>query len=242
MPKPPKLLLIASVLVGVLIVASAALRLVQGAAASPPYYFSIGFELLALLAGVFAVLVGRGKFAEGPGIALLCVAGVVVVASAVTYSTPRAVPLYDTRMLRDPMTLGRMGLGGAAAAIGALIVLLRRPRESIRLLLWGALWTGVAIALASPVLFARGSLTGLNPVLTTVGAVVGFVVFVGFLSAGAHFIIRAFNAGEIQQLSNAMVDPKVERRCAACGYPSSHGSKVCPECGANLLAVGSVLV
>lgn len=206
MPKSPKLLLLASVLVGVLIVASAALRLVQGAAASPPYYFSIGFELLALLAGVFAVLIGRGRFANGPGLALLCVAGVVVVATAVTYSTPRAVPLYDTRMLRDPLTLGRMGLAAAAAAIGALIVLSRRPRESIRLLLWGALWTGVAIAMASPVLFARGSLSGLNPVVTTVGAVVGFVVFVGFLSAGAHYIIRAFDAGRIPVLDAANAD------------------------------------
>lgn len=241
MPKPPKLLLALCTLIGVLVVASAAMRIVQGFAATPPLYYSIGFELLALLAGVFAVLTGRGKFADGPGLALLCSAGVVMVATAVTYSTPRAVPLYDIRMLRDPLTAARMGLGAALAGIGALIVLLRRPAVSIKLLLWGALWTGVAIAIAAPVLFARNALSGLNPVLTTVGAVVGFVFFVGFLSAGLHFIIRAFETGRYEPINNAMLPANQPRICTACRYPAVHGRNVCTECGADLLALGSVL-
>ncbi|MBL0921655.1 MAG: hypothetical protein IBJ10_05945 [Phycisphaerales bacterium] len=199
MRQNPRILLAAATLLGLAIVASSAFVMFRAATASPLQFFSVGFEAIALFAGAIAVLVGRGKFAEGPGLALLCVAGVVFVAAAVSYTTPRAIPLYDTRMLRDPFTLARLGTAGAAGALGALFVLLRNPALSFRRLALGLLWTGVAFALASPAIFARGALSGLNPVLTTVGGLVAFVVFVSFLSAGVHFIILAFEAGKNPQ-------------------------------------------
>lgn len=210
MPKAPKIILAASTLLGLLIVATAAYRIFQGATASPPHAFMIGFEAIALLAGVFAILVGRGKFADGPGIALLSVAGVVAVASAVSYSTSLGRQLTDSRMLREPFTGGRLALAAATAALAGLIVLSRRPKESIRLFVIGLIWTGVACAIAAPAVVSRGALRGLNPVLITVGSVVGFVIFVGFLSAGIHYLIRAFETGR-----NPVLDPANAGRRAA---------------------------
>ncbi len=242
MQNPPKPILLLSAILGMLVIASSALRIAQAAGATPINVYSIGFEAIAVVAGVFAILLARGRFTEGTGLTLASVAGVVIVASAVSYSTARAVPLYSASMLRDPFTAARFAVAGAFGVLAAATVLLRRPGVSFRRLFIGAVLTGAALALAAPVILpqAQSFVAGLHPMLRMMGAILGFVLFCGLFSAGLHFLIRAFEAGELTEHTNATLPADQPRNCAACGYPAAPGRNTCPECGANLLVLGSV--
>src|SRR5262245_43109895 len=51
-----------------------------------PSWALVGFELVVLVACVQGVLFGRGRFGQGPGLALACVGGTILVASGLGWA------------------------------------------------------------------------------------------------------------------------------------------------------------
>ena len=101
LPQPPgmirMLVLFASVILGI--------------SALPPLYLSIGqlggfawamfgFELVTLLAAIFGVLIGLGRFRDGFGLALACIAGAVLLALVFGIHVDARTKIADDPALR----------------------------------------------------------------------------------------------------------------------------------------------
>lgn len=167
----------------------------------------LGFELVVFVAAVLAVLAGFGRFRNGYGLALACVAGTVVGATLLGYvdGKPNFVSNPDMARLLKANVLARAGLAGAMGALGAAAVL-NRDRRS-----WGVLVKGLVVV--SPVVviggltvvFARDWLTsprdGAGEAVRIGSIVLGVMVLGGFFCAGAHLIIRAFQTCDFERLS-----------------------------------------
>lgn len=158
----------------------------------------VGFETVVAVAGVLGVLIGKGRFREGPGLALACVAGTVLMASAMGWlSANRTVGGYSITPV--------LGLRVLAAAViglaGAYCVLSRDPR-AWKPAMWGFL-TGVPVVLAVGAGMggsSRRAIEGALGSMGAVGAVVGVVglVFLGVcLCASVHLVVKAFEMGRV---------------------------------------------
>lgn len=164
-----------------------------------PSWFFVGFELVVVMAGVFGVLLGRGKFAEAPAMVLLCLAGAVGVGSVLGYvGAGRNLAGVDLRL----WVIGRVGAAGVFAALAGLTVLARRPGPA-----WKALGTGLVfgvLTLGTLALgwFGRGWLAaaGTPNVVKLVVALVLAVVVVGLLSAAVHYTVKAFATGRLDAI------------------------------------------
>ena len=204
-PRPPRMLSLAFSLLCAIAILSALFRAWQGLSHTPPNWFLLGFEAIVVLGALLGLFVAKGDvrgFREGPALGMACVAGAVLVASA----CGGASILGGFRDLAsDPFTLARFALAGAMGALGALAVLIRRPRASFRSLVIGcvlsALALGVAVAISLPA--TRNAASNVNPILVTVGVLVLGLLIIGLLSAGVHFAIRAFEMGDTTSEKNA---------------------------------------
>lgn len=216
MPKPPKILLVLSLLVGLGMLGASGVRLVQALGASPVNWLVIGLEAVIAVAGVFTILTGLGRFRDGPAITLGFAGAAVLVCSVLSLSV-----LTSRTFLRgyfnDPVSLAALGLALGAAGLAACIVLARHPKDSLRAMLIGAVLGALAIGFAAPFVSTglRARFTSLNPIIVTIGAMLGAVIVIGLLSAAGHYLIRAFEIGR---------DPAVVRAFRAAYKPAS-GSK-----------------
>lgn len=172
-------------------------------AAADRRWVTIGFDALLIPAAVFGLLIGLGRFRDGLGLAMLCVAGTA--ATAGVLSEPTVVNFLKgqrpTAIVQGidlvTLTLAKLALAAPMALLAGLVVLIRRPAASARR-------AGLAIANAAPaaaitaawgVRGIRQSLAGVHPALTTILVLMSFVLFTAFVSAAVHFAIRAFEAG-----------------------------------------------
>ncbi|MBL0928288.1 MAG: hypothetical protein IBJ11_11665 [Phycisphaerales bacterium] len=165
----------------------------------------VGFEVVTLVASMFGVMVGLGKFREGPALATLMVGGCVFVGAVL------AEPTFATRAMGGGGQQGTTGmgvslLGPALARIAAglgLVVLsgvipLSRDFRAARPWLVRAVVLGVpALGLAaSPRLPVVGPLLRQMPTAGAVLAgVLGFLVFTVLFSAAVHCAVRALETG-----------------------------------------------
>lgn len=227
MPPAPRFIKLISLLAGLALVISA---LVLGiAAVAIPYiqpgqkasWILLGFEIVILVAGVLAVLFGRGKYAEGPGLALALIAATVMAGSA--FGFLGAGTKLGTISLM-PIAVARVLLGCALGAAAAYCVLVRNAAA------WRVAWMGVGlgmpfVAIAGAVVFgpSRRAIMSLvsGGLLQTGVAVVGAAVIGGLLCASVHMIIKAFEMGRVDYPSSG---------CPQCGYDWG-GLDRCPECG-----------
>lgn len=185
--------------------------------AEKPLYFLLGFEIVILIASVFGVLAAVGRFAEGPGLTLLCVAAIVAIASLLGDQTaklsnllsgPVVVQVRRAQVEWD-ITLFLALRSAAAAVIGAgagWVVLSRRPKESAASLVRGL---GSAVALVVIVGGAwalRGSIAKLGPFVATLAALAIGVIALGLFAAAVHFVIRAFEFGRVRDGAAATTD------------------------------------
>lgn len=131
--------------------------------ADQPYWMVVGFEVVVLAAGVFGLLIARGRFRDGPGMALLCVAGALLVAGVLgfysTKSTPGAPAQLLLRGTAVPMKPWAMlHIGGALLLAGAsAFEVLRRNSRSVYYMARAAM-AGVplaALAIAAVMLYRR---------------------------------------------------------------------------------------
>lgn len=206
-PPPLALTRVAAGLLSIAALASAlgvaGIALVRGA---QPYWLVVGMELCIAMAGVFGVLFLRRKFAEGPAMTLLCIAGTVFAAGFLSWLAVRGgIKLKGDQSLNLKMVmLARVAI--AAALVGlASVEVLRRDRRSVGLL-GRAVATGVPLAIiAGGMILGRDALAAQQAVpawivwtLVSIGAVVAMAL----LCACGHFVVRAF---EIGRLENATV-------------------------------------
>jgi hypothetical protein len=161
-----------------------------------PSWFFVGFELVVVMAGVFGVLLGRGKFSEAPAMVLLCLAGAVGVGSVLGYvGAGRNLAGVDLRM----WVVGRVAAAGVFAALAGLTVLSRRPGPAWRALGIGAVFGVLTVGALALGWFGRGWLAaaGAPNVVKLVVALVLAVVVVGLLSAAVHYTVKAFATGRL---------------------------------------------
>ncbi len=165
-------------------------------------WFSSAFELLVVAAAVIGVLAGLGRFRDGWGLALACVAGTSLVVGVFAFVELRANfnadPTY-AGMLK-PYLAARVGLAAAFGLLASLAVF-SRNRAS-----WNALIRGlIVLAPAAGItawLATRGS-AFLGATRATPGAeaarilvlCLGGLVFIGLISVGLHLLIRAYELG-----------------------------------------------
>ena len=172
-------------------------------------WLSLGFEGMIVLAGVFGILAGLGRFRAGPALAVVCVAGVVFVAGALSEpdflakfkgSSGRGGAVLvgvNTMHLAAFRVLLSMILGGFAG----LVVIVRAPERSAGYLVRGIACSVPVIAslgvAAMPGLRGKvlGAITGLPGVATLAAVLVLFFVLGSLLAASIHLLIRAFEVG-----------------------------------------------
>lgn len=131
--------------------------------ADQPYWMVVGFEVVVFGAGVYALLIAKGRFGDGPGMALLCVAGTLLAAGVLgfysTKSTPGAPAQLLLRGTAVPMKPWAMVHIGAALVLGACAAteVLRRNSRSWYYLVRAAM-AGVplaALAFAAAMVYRR---------------------------------------------------------------------------------------
>lgn len=190
-PPPPAALIAATALCGFI-----GLSALAGAAAallnSPTAWFLFAFEGIILLSAILGVFVGRGRFAEGPALALACIAGCVAIGSYLGYMGSGRVILGASM---KPFLGARAASAAGLAVVAAWIVLSRRLRIALPRLIKGLL-VGLPIPVIVWVLWAmRARVSAAPDLLRAGGAVVLFVVVTALLSASIHLILRAFESG-----------------------------------------------
>lgn len=177
-----------------LVLLSALAGVAAAATRSPTVWFMLGFEATIAFAAVFGVLVGFGRFRDGPALALLCVAGTIAAGSLLGFLAGRGnIGLQPGWLVR--FLLAREAAGAIIAATAGWIVLVRRPQLSFR-----RLWIGLACAVAfAGISLALWRFSGqLGALGTMPGAFVGLVAAVtllGLLAAAVHLLIGAFETG-----------------------------------------------
>lgn len=166
-------------------------------AGQKPSWLLFGFEVVVGAAGVLGVLFGRGKFGEGPGLALACIGGTVLAGSALGWlAAGKQVGGHSITPLLGPRVLA----AGVIGLAGAYCVLSRNPK-SWKVAAWGA-GTGAPVVIAAMAMM-RGSSRRViesavsSGVLGTVGAVVGLVVVAACLCASVHLVVKAFEMGRV---------------------------------------------
>jgi hypothetical protein len=202
-PFPRAIQIVVGIICG-LVLLSTLPTLIASVALSPrPVWIMFGFEVVVALACVLGLMVARGKFNEGPALAVLCVAGPIFVGAILAYfGVGRALTLSGRE---EPISLtgwllARVAAALLLAAMAAVLVLMRSRRcwnYAAKAAGAGAplvLALGVAVMYRGPVASALGGLPGLVQIgLGGLAAVVGVVLF----SAAAHYTIRAFEEGRL---------------------------------------------
>ena len=181
-------------LLSIVLAFSAAAGAIGAALAAPSAWFTIVFEALVLLAAGFGVQIGLSRGPRhGLALAVLCIAGVIAVASVLGYAG-----LGQTRQIwgssARPFLFGRLALAGIFGLAAAGVAIQPAMHRALPRLLLG-------LALIAPVaaFAALMSLGTLRPWLSTLGsgpkaiaAVVGFIACTALLAAGTQLIFSAF--------------------------------------------------
>jgi hypothetical protein len=203
MALPPKSVrLVIGVLCGA--VALSALALAGAALFAGPKvnWVLLGFESVTLVSAILGLLFARGKFQDGQGLTMACVAGTVFVAAVLGYlgSKGNLVTNGGDVSLKFYL-LARVGCACGLGVIGAGLVLSRNTRS------WNYLWRSVAAGL--PVVAVVGAYVlspgGVRGVLSKfpgwvagIGLTVGGLLAVVLISACVHCLIRAFEMGKTE--------------------------------------------
>jgi len=200
-PRPVLLLTVATSLVSFVVCVAVAAHAAMAAEA-----FIAAFAAVGALGCVFGMLIGFGRFRDGPSIALFCTALTLCAAGAAYFIVGRGsgyrLPAVG---LRNGAAMFML-LGAAHIGLAGLILLARNPRRSVPLFIKGVVFgipvlAAAGAALAFPV---QSFLGGLHPLVATAVVIVGFFAIVAFIAASAHCLIRAFEIGV--QTANAAQD------------------------------------
>jgi hypothetical protein len=166
---------------------------------SKPVWVLFGFEFAISVASVLGILFARGKFQEGQGLAMACVAGTIAVGSFLGWlGTQHHLTTARGDIPLNTWLLGRLAAAAALGAVGAMLVLSRNPR-SWSYLLKSAITGGPLLILLAAFFVKRSAFTGalghLPDWIAGLAAILGGLVAVVLISASVHCLIRAFELG-----------------------------------------------
>jgi hypothetical protein len=168
--------------------AGAGISLSQGR----PLWFLLAFESLVVVSAMFGVMAARGRFAEAPALAILCVTGTIVAASLFGYlGAGRLVSIVNMKY----WLLGRCAAAAVLVMLAGWTVLSRQPRASMPLLIRGAAFGAVFLASVAAGWWFRSSIGAMPGSGKTLVAVVGGVWLLSMLAPATHYLIRAFEQG-----------------------------------------------
>ncbi len=167
---------------------------------TPGGFWMMMFQLCALVACTMGVLSAAGRFASGPAMTPLIVAGVLLVSGAL--SEPSLIRSGLPRLevfgipLR-PLALAEIVLALAMGGLSVLVVLVRKPSHTLPKVLAGIALSAPAIGAGAAFLTptVRSMMTGWSPIVLTL-VVVAVCGLAGVLLAiGSQFVIRAIEIG-----------------------------------------------
>jgi hypothetical protein len=166
-----------------------------------PFWMIVGFEIVTVVASVLGVMFARGRFQDGQGLALACVAGCFGAGAFLAWLSVQGriqVKGSDATIGLNGWLMARLAAAAVLAAIGAFAVLRRNP-ASVGYVIRAMLTGGPVVLGAALVFMARGSLAGaLQGVpawLLSIAVGVLGIGAVALLSASGHCLIRAFEMG-----------------------------------------------
>lgn len=169
-----------------------------------------GFEVVVLVCGVLLVFFGRGRFSDGPGLALGTLAATAIVASVFGWiSTGRQLGGVSL----TPVLAFRFLAGVILAAAGAYCILSRNPR-SWRSFLIGAACGAPCAAFLGAGLISSGRRTLMTfisggGIFQTALAILVLMVLGILFCASVHLIIKAFEMGRVSEASKPPLDRAV---------------------------------
>jgi hypothetical protein len=166
------------------------------AAGAESAWFVLGFEAVVLVSAVIGLLFGRGRFPDAPAMTLALIAGAVALCTGLGYLSTGAAgyqlgPIPMTLVLAGRLAVaGLLALGAAAAALGT--------SSSA----WGRIALGAVLVLAPTAAAAAAFSEPAEPLVEAIASLnvaaavgiagVGFLLWVGLVSAGGHMIITSF--------------------------------------------------
>jgi hypothetical protein len=196
------LALSASVLLSAVIVGSLAVLLPWLVQGQKTALALMGFEIVVAVAATLGLQFGRGRFADSPGMALACIGGTILVASALGWQGAG-------RQLAGVSLMPYLGLRTLAALVilgtGAYCVLQREPRSWKPALLGLAL--GLPVAMAGGAALHPGVRRSIEALLEgsvgvqALAGLAALIVLGGSLAASVHLVISAF------EMASAKDDP-----------------------------------
>ncbi len=202
MPPTPRFILIAALIASGILTLAGAWGLYSAAADSR--WLALGFEGLTIVAGVFGVLAGLGRFRSSHSMALFCVGGAALAASVLGFVAAGLAPSQSPRvilraMLGDAPYAARLLSSALLIFLSGLILVLRRPRESGRYLtlsiaLGAPVLIGAAIWIAAPGVKAAYAAWPSIAKATLLFAL--FFIVSGLISTSLHCLIRALEVGK----------------------------------------------
>lgn len=203
LPKPVRYLI--GGLSAVTLLSALAMAITAAVLPRHPVWVLTGFEAVIVAAGAIGLLGMNGRFDQGQGLYLTCIAGVLFVAGFLPFLGTRHGIAFgggppDTT-LPFAWMLARLALASAFGLIAAYAVLRRSAQAAA--FLYRALIAGVVLAaLAAPFALARGMPSWLSPtgrpVMYAALAVYAIVALIGVCAFG-HFVIRAFESGRTRE-------------------------------------------
>ena len=203
MTTTPKLIRSITTVSGGLLLLTACLGIyIAFRAAGQPLWGMLSFEVVLLVTGFLAVLLGLGRFSPGFGMGAAVLGGTALGAAVLGFVDAKSnLGTTWAKPLVSPGAALRVVLAFALVAAGGADVLRRDPRQIRRSILGILVLSPVGIA----VVLAKMGLLGFllkgaqgNAELIRVGAVFLLgIVGIALVSAGGHLLITAFlNASE----------------------------------------------
>lgn len=158
-------------------------------------WFTLGFSIIALISAILGLLAGLGRFAAGYGMATLCIGGAIALAAAFSMLDLRPNLHANPTLARLVMPWVAVQVIPAAAIVfaGGVAVLARRA-ESRQLFARGMMFLVPAGVVFAAMWAGWGTITaGKNGQVMAFGAlIVGGTILGTLVSAGGHYLIRAF--------------------------------------------------
>ncbi len=162
------------------------------------FYFMLASELLIVVAGVFGVIAGLGRFAQGPALAAACVAGCVITGAGVGGLESTVLPSFRSEStVLTASVLSRVGIAVLLGGVAGLMIVSRTPGRSTKYLVTGGLIGSPVLALGAAWrlgLIARLQ-DGVPEIVFQIGALVVGMAMIVLVSISAHCVIRAFEVG-----------------------------------------------
>lgn len=165
----------------------------------PPQLAFMGFELVATVAGLLLIIFGLGRFRVGPAMALVCLAGTILAASALGW---QAASRNLVGRSLTPLLGVRAGTSLVVLAAAAWLVL-SRDRRALLVFAKGLITTLAALAITGAFLYGptRAMIQRVMDLHTMVAfavAIFSFLIVCVLLAIGGHLIIRAFELGRLE--------------------------------------------